>query len=158
MTYLWLKTLHVVCATILFGTGLGTAFFKWATDRSGHVAAIRVVAERVVLADWIFTTPAIVIQAATGLALAREAGLPLTSGWLLGAIVLYVVAGACWLPVVWLQIRMRALAREAEREGSALDERYWRYARIWFWLGVPAFVAVLAVFALMVLKPVALLS
>jgi uncharacterized membrane protein len=153
MTYLWLKTLHILSATILFGTGLGIAFFKWVTDRSGNVAAIRVVAERVVVADWLFTTPAVVLQAVTGVMLARLAGFPLTSGWVFQAIVLYVVAGACWLPVVWLQIRMRDLARLAAKEGRVLDPLYWRYARIWFWLGVPAFTAIVAVFALMVLKP-----
>jgi uncharacterized membrane protein len=107
-----------------------------------------------VVADWLFTTPAVVLQAVTGVMLARLAGFPLTSGWVLHAIVLYVVAGACWLPVVWLQIRMRDLARAAAAEGRALDPLYWRYARTWFWLGVPAFAAIVAVFALMVLKPV----
>jgi uncharacterized membrane protein len=154
VTYLWLKVLHILSATVLFGTGLGIAFFKWITDRSGNVAAIRVVSERVVLADWLFTTPAVVLQAVTGVALARLAGFPLTSGWVFYAIVLYLVAGACWLPVVWLQIRMRDLARAAAAAGTPLEPRYWRYARIWFWLGVPAFTAIVAVFVLMVLKPV----
>ena len=153
MVYLWIKVLHVVSATILFGTGLGIAFFKVTTDGSGNVKAMRVVGERVVWADWLFTTPAIVVQAVTGIALARIAGFQLFSGWVLAAIVLYCIAGACWLPVVWLQIRMRDLARAAEQAQAAVGERYWRYARLWFWLGVPAFAAVLGVFVLMVLKP-----
>ena len=152
--YLWLKTLHIVSAAVLFGTGLGIAFFKWAADRSGNVQAIRVVAERVVWADWLFTTPAIVVQAVTGVLLARCVGFPLTSGWLLRAIALYIVAGGCWIPVVWLQIRMRDLARSAAASGLPLDAGYWRYARLWSWLGVPAFAAVLAIFGLMVFKPV----
>jgi uncharacterized membrane protein len=151
--YFWLKTVHIVSATILFGTGLGTAFFKWVTDRSGNVQAIRVVAERVVWADWMFTTPAVVVQAITGALLARLLGFSLSSGWVAHAIVLYVFTGACWIPVVWLQIKMRDLAREAVARKEALDEKYWRLARIWFWLGVPAFCAVLAIFALMVTKP-----
>jgi len=151
--YFWLKTVHIVSATILFGTGLGTAFFKWITDRSGNVQAIRVVAERVVWADWIFTTPAVVVQPITGVLLARMLGFPISSGWVAHAIVLYVLAGACWAPVVWLQIRMRDLARDAFERGSPLGEKYWQLARIWFWLGVPAFCAVLAIFALMVAKP-----
>jgi len=117
------------------------------------VQAIRVVAERVVWADWIFTTPAVVVQPITGVLLARMLGFPLSSGWLAHAVALYALAGACWVPVVWLQIRMRNLARDAVERGSALDETYWRLARIWFWLGVPAFCAVLAIFALMVTKP-----
>ena len=151
--YFWLKTVHIASATILFGTGLGIAFFKWITDRSGNVQAIRVVAERVVWADWIFTTPAVVVQPITGVLLARMLGFPLSSGWLAHTLVLYALAGACWIPVVWLQIRMRDLARDALEHGSSLGEKYWRLARIWFWLGVPAFCAVLAIFALMVTKP-----
>ena len=154
MVYLWIKVLHIVSATVLFGTGLGIAFFKVTADGSGNVKAMRVVGERVVWADWLFTTPAIVAQAVTGVALARLAGFPLLSGWVLAAIVLYCVAGACWLPVVWLQIRMRDLARAAEQAEASVADRYWRYARLWFWLGVPAFAAVLGVFVLMVLKPV----
>lgn len=153
MVYLWVKLLHVVSATVLFGTGLGIAFFKVTADGSRNVKAMRVVGERVVWADWLFTTPAIVVQAVTGVALARIAGFPLLSGWVLAAIALYFLAGACWLPVVRLQIRMRDLARAAEQADASVDERYWRYARAWFWLGVPAFAAVLGVFVLMVLKP-----
>jgi uncharacterized membrane protein len=151
--YLGLKVVHVISSTILFGTGLGIAFFKWIVDRSGNVTAIRVVSERVVLADWLFTTPAILVQAASGVALAALAGFPLLRGWLACAILLYLLAGACWLPVVWLQMRMRDLARLAEREGMALPDAYHRYARLWFWLGVPAFLALIVVFWLMVAKP-----
>ena len=148
-----LKIAHVISATILFGTGLGIAFFKWIVDRSGNVVAIRVVSERVVLADWLFTTPAIVVQAVTGVALAHLAGFPLSSGWLACAIALYLLAGACWLPVVWLQMRMRDLARRAERDGTPLPEYYRRLARWWFRLGVPAFLSLVVVFWLMVAKP-----
>ena len=153
MVYLWIKVLHILSATVLFGTGLGIAFFKVTADGSGNVKAMRVVGERVVWADWLFTTPAIVVQAVTGVVLARIAGFPLLSSWVLAAILLYCLAGVCWLPVVWLQIRMRDLARVAELAEAPVGERYWRYARLWFWLGVPAFAAVLGVFVLMVLKP-----
>ncbi len=151
--YLALKVLHVISSTVLFGTGLGIAFFKWIVDRSGDVRAIRVVSERVVLADWCFTTPAIVVQAVTGIGLANLAGFPLAQGWLALAIVLYLFAGACWLPVVRLQIRMRDLARAADRSGTALPAQYRRHARAWFWLGVPAFLSLVVVFWLMVGKP-----
>jgi uncharacterized membrane protein len=151
--YFGLKIVHVISATVLFGTGIGTAFFKWMVDRSGNVPAIRVVSERVVLADWLFTSPAIVVQAATGIALAGLGGHPLTHGWVAYGIALYLVAGMCWLPVVVLQIRMRDLARAAERGGTPLGERYWRYAGTWFWLGIPAFIAVLLAIGVMILKP-----
>jgi uncharacterized membrane protein len=151
--YLLLKLIHIVSSTVLFGTGLGTAFFKWMIDRSGSVVAIRVVSEKVVLADWLFTTPAIIVQAATGIALARLLGYPLTHGWVLYALILYFVAGACWLPVVGLQIRMRDLARSAERDQVPLTAQYWALAQRWFWLGVPGFASVIAVFWLMVNRP-----
>lgn len=152
-SYLVLKALHIVSSTVLFGTGLGIAFFKWAVDRSGNVSAIRAVSEKVVLADWLFTTPAIVVQATTGIALASMLGLPLLHGWLFSALALFCVAGFCWLPVVGLQIRMRDLARAADRNGEPLGERYWVLTRWWFWLGVPAFTSVMVVFWLMVDKP-----
>jgi uncharacterized membrane protein len=151
--YLLLKTLHIVSATILFGTGIGIAFFKWSVDRTGGVAGVRAVCDKVVLADWLFTTPAIIVQAVTGLALARWVGFPLTHGWLAWAICLYLLAGACWLPVVWLQLRMRDQARLSEARAVALPPLYRSYARAWFWLGVPAFLSLLGVFWLMVAKP-----
>ena len=151
--YLVLKAIHIASAAVLFGTGLGIAFFKWTTDRTENVAAIRAVSEKVVLADWLFTLPAIVVQALTGFALAGLMGYPLAHGWLAWSIALFILAGACWVPVVWLQIRMRNLARTSERQGLPVPAAYRTYARVWFWLGVPAFAAVALVFWFMVAKP-----
>jgi uncharacterized membrane protein len=151
--YVLLKYLHVIGAALLFGTGLGTAFHGWMAHRSGDRAAIAVVGRSVVLADWLFTAPAVVVQPATGVAMAWWSGTPLTSSWLLVSMVLYLLVGACWLPVVWLQIRMHALARTAVRTGEPLPPRYFAYSRIWFALGWPAFVAVLTIFYLMIAKP-----
>ena len=152
--YFVLKAIHIASAAVLFGTGLGIAFFKWITDRSGSVAAIRVVSEKVVVADWLFTLPAIIVQAATGLALIRTLHYPLSQFWLVGSIGLFCLAGLCWIPVVWLQIRMRDMARASERNAAAsMGRRYRSYARLWFWLGVPAFAAVIVIFWLMVTKP-----
>lgn len=152
--YLIVKWLHILSATILYGTGIGIAFFKWITDRSGDVRAIRISAERTVLADWIFTTPAVIVQPLSGLAMAQLAGYPIVTGWLAYSICLYALAGCCWLPVLWLQLRMRTLARAADEAGAPLPALYWTYGRNWFWLGVPAFLALLAVYWLMVAKPV----
>ncbi len=152
-TYLLIKVAHLLAAAVLFGTGLGTAFFQWRADRSGDVAAIAVTTRHVVLADWIFTTPAIVVQPATGLWLALDAGTALTEGWLMLAIALYLLAGACWLPVVWLQMRLRDLSAAAHAAGAPLPPAYRRAMRIWFVLGWPAFAAVVAIFFLMVFKP-----
>jgi uncharacterized membrane protein len=138
---------------LLFGTGLGIAYFKWITDRSGSVAAVRVVSESVVLADWFFTLPAIIVQATTGFALARYLNYPLLRGWIAWALALFCLAGICWIPLVWLQFRMRDLAREPERAGTPLQGTYRNLAKVWFWLGVPAFVSLIFIFWLMVTKP-----
>jgi len=151
--YLFIKWLHILSSTILFGTGIGIAFFKWIGDRSGDVRAVRLASERTVLADWVFTTPAVIAQPLSGLALAHLAGYPIMTGWVGASLYLYVFMGACWLPVVWLQLRMRALARGADDAHAPLPALYWRYARYWFWLGVPAFLALLGVYWLMVAKP-----
>jgi uncharacterized membrane protein len=150
--YLLLKTVHIVSATILFGTGLGTAFHMWMSHLSGSVPAIAVAARNAVIADFVFTTPAVIVQPVTGVLLSLHAGLPLTAGWLQLSIGLYLLTGACWLPVVWLQMRMHRLAEAALAADTALPDRYHRYARCWFWLGWPAFGAVLAIFYLMVFK------
>lgn len=154
MIYLTLKWLHILSAILLFGTGLGSAFYKFMTDRRGNVAAIAETNRLVVIADWSFTTPAVILQPVTGIAMAMLVGWPLTTHWILVAFALYALAGACWLPVVWLQIRMRDLADTAVREGTPLPPQYASFAKAWFWLGVPAFLAMVAVVALMVFKPV----
>jgi uncharacterized membrane protein len=151
--YALFKFVHIVSSTLLFGTGLGTAFFMWMSHRSGNVAAIAHTARITVLADWLFTTPAVVIQAASGVLLMRLVGYPLTSPWLLSGIALYLVAGACWLPVVVLQLRVRRLSAEALRSDKVLPAGYYRCMRWWFALGWPAFLAVLGAFWLMVAKP-----
>lgn len=151
--YLLLKTLHIVSSTLLFGTGLGTAFFMGFTHRTGHVQAIATAARLTVLADLCFTTPAVIVQPWSGYLLMRQTGLDLQAAWLQAAIGLYVLTGACWLPVVWLQWRARGLAQAAVDTGEPLPPLYYRYMRIWFALGWPAFLAVLMIFWLMVAKP-----
>lgn len=150
--YLMLKTIHILSSTLLFGTGLGTAFHGWMANRSGVLAARRVVNRNVELADWLFTTPAVIVQPVTGVWLAHLAGFPLTTPWLIAAIALYVLVGACWLPVVAIQISMRRIA-EATPDGTELPQRYHALARWWFALGWPAFIGVIIIFWLMVAKP-----
>lgn len=152
MTYSILKTLHILSMVLLFGTGLGSAFYKWMADRSGNVAHIAVTNRHVVLADWIFTTPTVIFQPLSGLWLAHLLGLPVSTPWIAIALILYVVAGMCWLPVVWLQIRMRNIADISVAQSRELPAQYWQMARCWFWLGVPAFISMVLVVALMVFK------
>jgi uncharacterized membrane protein len=152
MTYTTLKTLHLLSMVLLFGTGLGSAFYKWMADRSSNLAHIAVTNRHVVLADWWFTTPTVIFQPLSGLWMLHLLGLPLSTPWAAASLALYTLAGACWLPVVWLQIRMRDMAAAALARQDALPPQYWRLARLWFWLGVPAFTAMVLVVALMVGK------
>lgn len=154
MEYLAVKWLHILSSTLLFGTGLGSAFYMFFASLTRDVRAIAVVVRYVVIADWLFTTPTIVVQPASGLWLAHLGGFDLASPWILWSIGLYLLAGACWLPVVWMQIRMRDMAAESARREAALPGLYWRYLRLWVALGVVAFVSLVVVFFLMVAKPV----
>jgi uncharacterized membrane protein len=151
--YLIVKWLHVLSSTILFGTGIGTAFFIFFTARTADAAIVAAVMRYAVMADWLFTATTMVVQPVTGFYLTSLAGMAWQTKWIAWSIALYVVAGLCWLPVVWLQIRMRDLARQAAGAGERLPRLFWTLRRVWFALGVPALFAFLAVFYLMVAKP-----
>jgi uncharacterized membrane protein len=154
MEYVVVKWLHILSSTLLFGTGLGSAFYMFFASRTRDARAIAVVVRYVVIADWAFTTPTILIQPLTGLYLAHLAGFAFASKWIVVSFALYFLAGACWLPVVWMQMQMRDMAQQSAAAGGELSARYWRLLRWWVALGVIAFVALVAVFYLMVAKPV----
>lgn len=154
MEYLVVKWLHILSSTLLFGTGIGSAFYLLAASLGRQPHTVAFVTRYVVIADWIFTAPTIVLQPLSGFYLAHLAGITLRSGWLAWSIVLYLVAVACWLPVVALQIRMRDRAHRAAVQGTDLPPEYWHYFRLWMALGFPALFAFIAVFYLMVAKPV----
>jgi uncharacterized membrane protein len=148
-----LRWLHVIGACVLLGTGAGIAFFMVAARRSRDIAVIAGVAQIVVLADFLFTATAVIIQPVTGLVPAHVIGWPLSEGWIVLSLARYVFTGLFWLPVVWLQIRLRDMAVAARRQGLPLPARYHRYYRLWFALGFPAFAAVLAILWLMTARP-----
>lgn len=151
--YFILKTVHIVSASVLFGTGLSIAFYFLAGLRSGDVAAGYFAARTTAVADMLFTLTAGIVQPLSGFGLIHLAGWDPWSRWLVWAYALYLVALVCWLPVVWLQLRMRDMLR-ARLAGGAIDEHRLRhYFRWWFALGWPAFAGLIAVFWLMVAKP-----
>jgi uncharacterized membrane protein len=152
-TYLLLKWLHILSSVLLVGTGFGSAFYLYFTHRTRNVQAISEVARLVVKADFWFTTPAIIIQPLTGYVMMSMTGYTFSQTWLAWTLAFYVLAGICWLPVVWLQLRMRDMAAVAVSSNDLLPNQYWQYARYWEWLGYPAFIAMLAVYWLMVFKP-----
>jgi uncharacterized membrane protein len=150
MMYLTLKLIHILSAIVLFGLGSGTVFYKVMTDRSGDHAAIAVTSRHVVLADWWFTTPTVIIQPITGFLLAEQLSASMGAGWLGWTLVLYLITGVCWLPVVILQIRMRDLAADSLALGLPLPSLYHHYAKVWLLLGVPAFFGMIGITTLMV--------
>jgi uncharacterized membrane protein len=151
--YFVLKYLHVMGGAVLLGTGIGIAFFMLMAHRRGDAKTIAEVARIVVIADFIFTATAVVAQPTTGVLLAHVVGYSLWEGWIALSIVLYIVTGMFWLPVVWMQMRMRDLAQKAVLDGVPLPLRYRRLFCCWFAFGFPAFGAVLAIFWLMIAKP-----
>ncbi len=153
--YLFLKAVHVVAAMVFFGTGLGSAWYRFRADRSGDVRVIAWCQREIVLADFVFTVPSAVMLPLTAVAMIEVTGTPWRTGWILWAALGYAVAGLCWLPAAWLQIRMRRLADVALAKGDPLPVEYHRAARIWLYLGVPSFGATMATIGLMVAKHVA---
>ena len=151
--YLLLKFAHVIGATVLLGTGAGIAFFMLLAHRTGDAKIIAGVTRIVVIADFVFTASAAVVQPITGALLANFGGYTLFSGWIGISLVLYLVTGAFWLPVVWMQVRMRALAEAAVRDGTVLPPLYYRLFHTWFAFGFPAFAAVIGIIWLMITKP-----
>jgi len=148
-----LRWLHVIGACVLLGTGAGIAFFMLMAHRSKDARFIAQTANSVVVADWLFTASAVVVQPITGLLLANAMGWPLSEGWVALSLALYVVTGALWLPVVWMQMRLRSLAVAAADAGEPLPDAYHRLFRLWFACGAPAFIAVLSILWLMVARP-----
>lgn len=148
-----LRLLHVIGATVLFGTGAGIAFFMVMARRTEKPDLIAHVADTVVVADTLFTATAVIAQPITGYFLARSVGWSLSDGWLLLSLALYILTGLFWLPVVWIQTRLRDMAREAVAQSTPLPPEWFRLYRIWFACGFPAFAAVLAIVWLMLAKP-----
>ncbi|NNC78146.1 MAG: DUF2269 domain-containing protein [Woeseiaceae bacterium] len=145
--YIWVKFVHVISATLLFGTGIGTAFFMLKAYLSDSETAMVETSKHVVLADWLFTTPAVVVQLVTGVWLMWILDVPFASSWFVSVIGLFALVGACWIPVVWIQVRVRNMVAS----GSKKTE-YKSLMRTWIALGIPAFTGVLVLFYLMISK------
>jgi len=148
-----LRWAHVIGASVLLGTGAGIAFFMLMATRTGDAKIVAHTASTVVMADWLFTASAVVLQPITGILLASAVGWDLSEGWIVVSLALYFITGAFWLPVVWIQLRMRDIARAAYQQGNALPDNYYSLFQIWFVCGFPAFAAVLGIFWLMLTRP-----
>ena len=155
-SYFLLRLVHILSAVIVTGTGAGIAFFMFMAHRSSNVQAIAVTTRHVVLADWIFTAPAVLVQFVTGVLLMNRLGYSFSSSWFIAVITLFVFIGACWIPVVLLQYKLRKLA-DASLEADVLPSDFNKLMNWWTALGIPAFIAILGIFTLMVFKPLAVM-
>jgi len=152
--YSVIKTVHIISSAVLFGTGIGIAFFMLRSYFTDNLTEKVYAADNTVLADYLFTLPAVIIQPATGFWLVWQGGYGGTDLWLILTYAIYILAGVCWLPVVWVQIQMKNMLRDALKNGTQVPSRYHRFFKIWFLLGWPAFIGLVIVFFLMVMKPV----
>ncbi len=153
-TYFIIKTLHIISSTILFGTGVGIAFFMFRSHFTNDLHEKLYAARGTVIADYIFTFPAVIAQLVTGAWLVWQSGYDWLDLWLVSTYLIYAIAGLCWLPVVWIQIQLKNMLIRSVEEKMELPDRYHRLFRIWFILGWPAFIGLVVVFFLMVIKPV----
>ena len=151
--YQLLQYAHIIGAAVLLGTGAGIAFFMLRAHFTRDTFVIAGVARIVVTADFVFTATAVVVQPVTGYLLAQFLGYPVFDGWIALSLILYGVTGAFWIPVVFMQIRMRNLAEAAVRAGTTLPRAYHRLFWTWFAFGFPAFAAVLGILWLMTTRP-----
>ena len=152
-TYLLIKTLHIISSTVVFGTGIGIAFFMFNSYRTDNIQQKLYAVRTTVLADYLFTFPAVIIQPLSGIGLVVIAGYNWTDLWLSLTYILYFLSSICWLPVVWIQIQLKKMLQVAADTNTELPKRYHRLFKVWFLLGWPAFVGLVAVFFLMVYKP-----
>ena len=152
--YFLIKTIHIISSTILFGTGIGIAFFMFQSHFTENINTKLFAANSTVLADYLFTFPAVIVQPITGFWLMLHLGYDWNSKWLLLTFIIYGVAGLCWLPVVWIQIQLKKILINSVENNTNLPPRYFRLFKVWFLLGWPAFLGLVIIFFLMVMKPV----
>ena len=158
--YNLLKILHVISSTILFGTGMGTAAYMLLAHLRPDLVMRAQAFRQVVIADWLFTTPSAVFQATSGLLMVyirgyylQQPAYQLHAWWVQGSIMGYATAGICWLPVLYLQASMARMLQQAATQQSTLPKRYFIFFRLWFALGVPAFLSLIWVYYLMTTRP-----
>ncbi len=152
--YSFIKTLHILSSTILFGTGIGIAFFMLRSYFINDINQKLYAARNTVLADYIFTLPAVIVQPITGAWLIWQGGYNWLDLWLVITYIIYIIAGLCWLPVVWIQIQLKKILIQSANDGTELPARYNKLFKIWFIMGWPAFIGLVIVFFLMVIKPI----
>jgi uncharacterized membrane protein len=151
--YEGLKIVHIITASVLFGTGLGTAIYMLYANMLKNIPIIALATRRVVTADWLFTGISGVLQPITGIAMLYMKGYKLTNAWAIAVFTCYCIAAVCWFIVVYLQIRCRDLAIAALKSNTALPKKYQQYFVAWVILGFPAFLSLILIFYLMANNP-----
>lgn len=148
MTYQTLKLIHIISATIMFGTGLGSAFYLFYTYKFSKFSTVKEILNIVIIADYIFTTPSVILQLATGLWLSHYMKL-ISTNWFLIALLFSLLVYALWIRAVFLQLKMKKTLENAKE----YNVQFHQQMKGWFFLGIPAFFGSLFLFYLMVFKP-----
>ena len=153
MSYNLLLLIHIASVILLLGVGGGSAFYKFMADRSGNLEVIVHTNKMVVLADWLFTTPSVILQPITGIMLIHVMGISWETPWLFFSIILYIFSITLWLVAVYLQIKMKNLAIEAQHKNEILDNKYFRLVKYWTRLGLFSAFMMAVIFYFMLFKP-----
>jgi hypothetical protein len=93
-SYLVVKTIHIISATILFGTGLGIAHFHLRSSLAKDPVARLFGAGMTVSADFLFTLPAVIVQPLSGAWLIWKGGFDWWDYWLTLTYGLYGISAA----------------------------------------------------------------
>jgi uncharacterized membrane protein len=148
MLYLYLKWLHVLAAIVAVGANV--TYGLWLARASANAEHLPFTLRGIkTLDDWV-ANPAYALLLITGLAMAFVAPLPLTTPWLLTALVLYVVTLLVGLLGYSPTLKRQIAALDAEGFGSA---NYKALAGRGTLLGVVLALLVIAIVFLMVVKP-----
>ncbi len=147
MDYFLLKLIHILSATLMIGTGLGSAFYLYLTYKKSAVQTVKEVLNFVILADTIFTTPSVIIQLITGIMLSDLLGL-LYTDWFWLVLAVSVIVLVLWLRAAFIQFKLKKLLEEENK----LSPKFHHLMNIWFILGVPSFGGAIYLYYLMVYR------
>jgi len=154
MIYLILKLVHIMSSTILFGGGIFAALLGTIVFGSRRAKVIAEIGPHIVRVESYLTALSALAQIITGLWMASIAGFSVSTGWLGWALILFCIAGLCWILGVWLQHRMVDLSKTALETDAALPAEYRKLFARWTFLGLPSTAAMIGIFYLMVFKSV----
>ncbi|MDQ0115862.1 DUF2269 family protein [Paenibacillus harenae] len=149
---LWL-VLHLLGVLLMAGNIITAAFWKIRADLAGNPIVIHQAAKNVMIADYAFTIPGLVMIIVSGGAMASESGVTWTGiNWLTLSLILLSVTGIIWLAIlIPLQRKMIRSSADGIKTGT-ISAEYRRASRQWAIYGVAATLLPIIILYLMVMK------